>query len=440
MIRPENDHLTPEEIHALLGDLQEPTERRLLFHALARCGTCRGRAPGLLEMLAEGRLAPEASLPEIEVALAEAEAPQRWAALEAETRGLSAEERRERLQRHPGLIHWGLAVWLAEESLERSGEGEAELALERAELAVAAVDGLRADEPAPVEYLAELRAFARAALARAYQVLGDPDSAERAFAQALLQLDRHDEPADFLPFRCRVLAYLACLRYEQGRLRDALLQIDRALAATEAIHRPRAQSVARVLRCKARLLAEAGSWEEALEVQERAAGRMAKTGASPLRLGIEQERLTSLLRLGRVEEAEACIPCLHRQVEDMALAPDAPERLRLTWMEACIHEHRGRLAEAEEALRGVLDGWEAQGRGRDAARALLDLARVLLARGRAPELSRLADRAEELVRSLEVDRETRAVLELFRAAVSWQGVGLELLVDELRSQLDRSGS
>ncbi len=437
MIRPENDHLTPEEIHALLGELQEPVERRLLFHALARCGTCRDRAPGLLEMLAEGRLTPEASLPEIEVALAEAEAPQRWAELEAETRGLSAEERRERLLRNPDLIHWGLAVWLAENSLERAGEGEGELALERAELAVAAVDGLQVDEPAPAEYLAELRAFTRAALARAYRVLGNPDAAEKAFAQALLLLDRHDEPADYLPFRSRVLGLLACLRHEQGRVRDALLQIDRALAATEAIHRPRSETVARILECKARLLAQAGSWEEALEVQERAAGRMAKTGASPLRLRIEEERLTLLLRLDRVEEAEACIPCLRRQVEEMALAADDPERVRLTWVEAGIHEHRGRLEDAQEELRRVLDAWEAQGRGRDAARALLDLARVLLARGRAPELSHLVARAEKLVLTLDVDRETRAVLELFRAAVSWEGTGLELLVSELREQLVR---
>lgn len=434
---PENDHLTTEEIHELLGDLQEPVERRLLFHALGRCATCRDRAPGLLDLLEAGRLTLEASLPEIEVALAETEAPHLWAELEARTRGLPPAERRERLREHPGLAHWGLAVKLAEDSLERCRD-DVDDALAKAELAVAAADGLESDERTPPEYLAELGGFVRAVLAFASWRGGEPDAAERALAQALLHLDRFEEPADFLPFRPRVLELLARLRYEQGRLRDAWLQIDRALEAAEGVHRPQAPMVPRILRWKARILGDAGSWEEALEVQERAAREAGETGDSALRLEAELERLELLLRLDRLEEAEASLRCVRRLMETLENVPeDAPERARLVWAQARIDAHRGRFVDAEAGFRRALALWETRARGRQAARVLLDLARGLLARGQAGEIPSLAALAGRLVENVEMDREARAVLELFRAAVHWDGVSLEPLLDELGRQLDR---
>lgn len=430
---PAEDHLTPKELHGLLGDLQEPTERRLLFHALARCETCREGTPGLLEMLAQGRLTPEASLPEIEVALSEAAASRYWDELRSRLEGLSPEERHARLLRDPRLSHWGLAVHLAELGLD----AEPVPARRRAELATAAADGLQDDEPVPAEYLAELRAFAWAVRADALRRAGEEAEAEDAFDRALAQLDLHEEPADFLPFRSRVLALLARLREQQGRWHEALLGIDRALTATEAIHRPESATVARILGAKARLLAAAGSWEEALEVQEQAVRTLASENPVSLRRSLELDRLELLVRVGSLEEAEACLPCLQRSVDSAEPVGNAvADAARFACLEASVHMRRGRLDEAERARRRGLAAWVSEGNAREAAKALLDLARVVLARGRAGELKNLADRAGQWVDTLDPDRETGAVLQLFRAAVHWEGVGLEVLVEELRKQLD----
>lgn len=434
---PAEDHLTSEELHGLLGDLQEPTERRLLFHALARCETCREGTPGLLEMLAQGRLSPEASLPEIEVALSEAGASRYWDELRAGLEELSAEERHARLLRDPRLAHWGLAAYLAELSLgaERVHAGR------HAELATAAADGLRDDEPVPAEYLAELRAFAWAVRADAFRRVGEEAEAEHAFDRALAQLDLHEEPADFLPFRSRVLALLARLREQQGRWHEALLGIDRALTATEAIHRPESATVAGILGAKARLLAAAGSWEEALEVLDRAVRVLTSESSASLRRRLELDRLELLVRVGSLEEAEACLSCLLRSMDSAESRGNggsaAADAARLAVLEASVHVRRGRLEEAEREQRRGLAAWVSEGNAREAAKALLGLARILLARDRSGALANLADQAGEWVETLDTDRETGAVLQLFRAAVHWEGVGLEVLVEELRKQLDR---
>lgn len=258
MIRPEDEHLTTKEIHELLGELQEPVERRLLLHLLARCETCREQLPGLLDLIDRGRLTPEASLPEIEVALAEAEAPELWEELAAQVEGLPTSQRQERLARHPRLTHWGLAVWLAEESLRRSGQ-DGEDVLRMAQLAVAAAEGLEDDGTVMPEYLAELRAFTWASLADSYREAGELDAAEESFVRAMEFLDRHDDPADFLPFRPRVFLLLTRLRQHQGRFGEALLQIDRALAAAEEVHRLRPETLIEILQCKVHLLTEVAS-------------------------------------------------------------------------------------------------------------------------------------------------------------------------------------
>lgn len=228
-LHPSDAHLTRDDARAFLAHTEQIEERRPLLHLLAACAGCRAGTGALVRVLEERRVPLDASVMEIEAAVSEIEAGEAWEAVE-------------RTHRLPERPTWGLAVRLAETALERARHRPEE-ARALAELAVEAADSLLPAEDDPVaptgEWLAELRALARAALGESHRRAGDPAAAERHLQAALVHLDAYVEPADELPFRTEVLAAAARLRAAQGRRGEAADLLRRAVEAEAVVaYRP----------------------------------------------------------------------------------------------------------------------------------------------------------------------------------------------------------
>lgn len=267
----EHEHLTWAEIEAFFLRTEQPEERRPLYHLLTRCEACRDAAHPIPEMLEEGRIDGDSSWVEIELAVSEWEAPALWARLEADFPDeLRPAERVVILRGDDRWPTWGLCVWLVHRSLA-TVSAEAEAALEWARLALQGALEMPPDLPAPDAWVAELRAFAQAAVGDATRRQGDLEGAREAFRQARRHLEALDDDGDFLPFRPVVFNREAAVLEEQGLLEEALVCLDEALEAWEVVYRHREVDRARILRHKARVLRRLHHLEEAFDVQEEVA-------------------------------------------------------------------------------------------------------------------------------------------------------------------------
>lgn len=424
----EHDHLTWAEAEITLMHTDTPEERKPLFHALALCPVCADNLKPLLELRREGQILITTSFGEIECAIEERAAPALWERLEAEVLA-GAEDRAEvlrRLKEDDRWPTWGLAVWHALRSLEAARRDPAE-ALRWGELAVAGAEALPPDRPAPEEWNAELRAFARAVLGNALRVAGDLEAAEAAFRCAHEQLQRFEangSTANYLPYRPRVYDLESSFFRGRRMFPKALERLDDALEAWEVVENVRPEDRARVLLNKAHLFNELQQVDVALKLHEEAAELLAAGTDDGFRLAVVSNWLFYLARLGRTDEAAEHLPDLRDLADAVGNELD---RLRVDWVAAHVHEAAGAPQRSEALYREVLDGFCVRRIGYDAALVAMDLARLLLHEGRTDEVKELALSVKPIFEALGVEAEVRRAVRTYLAAREREALEVSLL-------------
>lgn len=415
----EHDHLSREETLECLGATESAEERRPLFHLLATCPTCREAASPLLELYRERRVLLDTSFGEVQIAMEEHEAPELWRRMEADALE-DAVDREEVLRRVRGDARWptwGLVAWHARRSTE-AARSDPEEAFRWAKMATAGAARLRADGATPEEWIAELRAFAHAALGNAYRVAGDLRKARVAFARAHEHLDAYPlEVADYLPFRPEVFEMESSLHRARRDYRAAFELLDRAYAAWALVDRALPEDRARVLLKKAKLLDEIDDLEGALAVQEEAANLLGPEADAAFRLAVDNNLVFYLLRAGRTEEALRRLPALQELAD--AEGGDV-DRLRVRWVAARVMAEReddpDAAPRAETIYREVLDGFCERKLAYDAALTAMDLARLLMRQDLPGEVKELALSVQPIFEALGVDVEVHRAVRTYLAA------------------------
>lgn len=412
----EHQHLTWDEAVTFLRTTDAPEERKPLYHLLALCPECAEALQPLPELVRRRCVFLSTTYGEIEVATEEHQAPGLWSRIEAETlrEAVGTEHTLQRLKEDDRWPSWGLTAWHARRSLEAARHDPGE-ALHWAKLAVEGAKGLRDDQPAGEEWNAELRAFAQAALGNAYRVAGELGEAEDAFRRAHEHLNAYpDAMADFLPFRPHVLALEASWLRDRRRYPEALERLDHAAAAWEAVDRATPEDRARVLLQKAKLLDELGMPDGALELHEEAAALLGPEASDEFRLAVVNNLLFYLVRLDRAEEAADWLPALEELAE---AAGNELDDLRVQWVKAHVYDRAEDDADhAESLFREVLDGFCTRKLGHDSALVALDLAHLLLRRGRSDEVEELALAVKPIFEALGVEFEVDRAIRTFLAA------------------------
>lgn len=167
-------HFTAKEIWRLVEESSGEACNRLLLHHLTVCSECYETAGFILDRYRAGDIPLAFATTDLYIAQSRVEAPLRF----AELSGLSAPDRKARIQASERYRSWGLAEWLSQRSLAEKKPVEA---LCLAELAVLVAMELRGGEPVEAGWIANLRAYAWAHVGHLWLRLGDSRAAHEAF-------------------------------------------------------------------------------------------------------------------------------------------------------------------------------------------------------------------------------------------------------------------
>jgi tetratricopeptide (TPR) repeat protein len=398
-----------EELAKLLsgGLEQEKVVTDVVPHLLERCPVCRERYQEIL------RLQEEVGHWSEEVAVFEGrEAPLLWARLA----GLTQEEQVRLIEEEESLHSWGLCQLLLKKSIE-AAFGDPALAIRLANLAVRASAHL--GEVYDPHWVMDLRARALAYLGNARRVLGEFQSAEDAFrkAEGWLRESRTGNPL----VEAEILSLKASLRRDQRRFREALEQVERALALYR--ENGNENGAGKTLLSKAKILEEMGNLDQAIELL-RPPEEIDLVREPRLFAYARYNLLGCLTLAGRHQEAERLLPEIRDLFRDTAQPLDL---VRLHWAEGLIDLGLGRLGPAEAALREVQREFAARGMGYDAALVSLDLALLYAREGCVDALKRLAVELMPVFGSREIHREAVAALLLFQHACEEERASAELV-------------
>jgi tetratricopeptide (TPR) repeat protein len=323
------------------------------------------------------------------------------------------------------------ALKLCELLLARSREAwftDAAASVELAELAVSLSDRLDVGHYGK-GLVEDTRARAWAHLGNARRIASDLRQAEEALHTAEEHLLQGDEDSYTA---VEILSFKASLRNTQGRFEEAAALLDPVIAVyCEARDRHRE---GRALIQKGTALSYAGRHAEAIRVVRRGLKRIDAFEEPRLLVSARHNLIGYLNESGRNEEA------LRTLEETRGLYLQLGERahlVRLRWLEGKIHRDLGHLDKAEAALREARADLIRHGIALDAALVSLDLAMVLLDRGDAAELKRLALEMVPIFESRDVREEALAAFLLFRQAAEAEQVTAGLL-QEMASSLERA--
>ncbi|HTQ80672.1 MAG TPA: helix-turn-helix domain-containing protein, partial [Thermoanaerobaculia bacterium] len=219
-------------------------------------------------------------------------------------------------------------------------------------------------EPGREAWRWRLAGYAWAFVGNAHRVCGDLPAAEAAF-QRSAELWRQGAAEPGSLSEVRLLELEASLRREQRRLPEALILLNRALAADHA-----GASKGRLLIKRAKTLEELGDYEEAVANLGRALPFVDGECDPRLALVVHFNLLEALQLLGQQTEVEERLP----YVRDLtARLGNQLDLLRLRWVEARVAAARGRSAEALAGFEEVRGEFTARGIAYDAALVTLEL-------------------------------------------------------------------
>jgi tetratricopeptide (TPR) repeat protein len=324
-----------------------------------------------------------------------------------------AAEVRALLDQRQDLRTWALCELLCQRSLEAARD-KADRAVELAELALWLAERISGDEA----WCRRLQGFAWAHLGNARRVHGDLPGADRAFRKARKLWKRGSDPLNLLA-RTRVLELEAALRRDQGRLRDALMLLDRALRTEDVGEDLRKH----LLISKATVLEALGNFGRAIEVLSEAALLVAKSGEARLLFTLRLHMAVNHGVLGHHAAVEAMLPKIRRLATARG---DELDLLRVRWLEGRTAAVLGRRREAMEALSRVREGFAARELAYDAALASLELAVLYIEDGRAADVRLLARQMVWIFRAQGIHPEALAALKLFCEAAEKNAVTLHL--------------
>ena len=299
---------------------------------------------------------------------------------------------------------------LVEALLQASFEARFRSLEEMRTLAFAAMVAARnlSPERYSAEMIADLQAKAWGELANTYRITDEFENAEDAFARAS---ESWEQGSGNLMILARLLDLQASLRRAQRRLAEALEHL--SYAHQLYMHLGERHLAGRVMIKRGINTAYDGKPAEA---------------SQHLREGIsliDPKRDPQLTAIGRYELIHSLVDCGRFQEAGGVLLKSGLRRafsaqplnlLKLRWLEAKISLGRERLPKAESALRKVQGDFLRHGQEYDAALAGLDLAEVLLRRGRAAEVRLLAQEILETFEDLGIQPEALKAMRYLRTA------------------------
>lgn len=411
----DDTHFDDAAFRHLLEKDNDEEQIRLLLHHLAVCPGCAAGNGYVLELYRAGALGPRFSTVELDLARSRAEAPALWQKLLAAS---SFEERKRLLRDADGFRSWGLCELLCAES-ERAAARDAVEAVERAELAVLLSSLLEEWQPAEELWLHQLRALAWGHLGNARRVLGELRSAGEAFDRSDEWWEAASSMGDVLGYEVRLLDLKSSLRRDQRRLEEALNLLERALELDAG-----GASKARLLIKKAKIVAEQGDLQHALDILVTAEPHISREEETRLHLCLRHNLLDYLSKAGRYDEARTLLGEVRELSEKEGGALD---RIRLRWAGGRIAAGLGELGEAIEILSELQDDFMARGIGFDAALVTLERAALHARRGETAVVRDLAFELLTLFDNWDIHREALAALALFIQAVEKDAATEELI-------------
>jgi hypothetical protein len=268
--------------------------------------------------------------------------------------------------------------------------------------------------PAP-----EFQAPALAVRGNAKRALGRLLDAEADLEEAQRLLDSPQVTDPGTP--AEVYSYLGSLRKDQGRFEEAAFHLHRAAALYRLLGDR--EKAARVLLNLGTLYYRRHEAAAAIDADEKALELFEEGGEGWLRGYAHYNLAHHLHAAGELERAEAELAA-H---EDLLVAAGEEVVQHVVWLRARIAWSREDLKAAEhlftEARRLALE----RGIAWDASLVALELALVHLVQGRAAPARDLALEALAVFAEQEVERETRAALELLEAAARRDALTRDLL-------------
>ncbi len=300
-------------------------------------------------------------------------------------------------------------------------------AVELANFAVAVAERLDDTHYGPL--LAEdARASAWAHLGNALRIASDHHRAEEALRIAEEHQRRSGEDAYT---EALILSSKASLRSAQGQFDEAARLLDGAIAVYRQARDRHEEG--RALIKKGTALGHAGRHREAIRLIRRGLRWIDLFQEPRLLVTARHNLIFFMTDGGQYQEAEESL------AETRRLYLELGERMnlvRLRWLEGKIARERGRLEEAETALREARDTFLADHIAIDAALVSLDLAILHLQRGEISALKELAAEMAPIFESGAVYPEAAAAVLLFKQAAEAEQVTRALL-DQLASRLHR---
>lgn len=216
----------------------------------------------------------------------------------------------------------------------------------------------------------------------------------------------------------RMREWEAALRIDQGRFREALELLDRALRLG-----PCPEQRGRLLLSKAAALGELRWDERALEVLRQTEGCFDAEGEPKLCLRLRLEQMYFLCQLNRFVEADVLRPEVEELLERIGRDQDRFQARRL---EGRIAAGLGRTEEALQILEEVRNEHQARRQLFETAGLGFELVSLLTALGRSDRVAELAQQLEPLAQEKRLPDATRSTLRLFGKAVKRESFDAEI--------------
>ncbi len=275
----------------------------------------------------------------------------------------------------------------------------------------------------------DMQAMAWACLGNSYRVASDLRSAEEALDRAEAHLERSGGEAYT---EAEILSFRASLRSSQGRFREAVKLLDRALRIYRSARDRHFEG--KTLIQKGLYLGYDGLFERAVRSLRQGLSRIEATEDPRLIVSAQHNLAGFLNDSGEHDQALDTLRKARRLYEDLG---EPSHRARLSWLEGRITRDLGRLEEAETALKSARDFFVEHEIGLDTALVLLDLATVHAQRGDTAELKRLSAEMVPIFASRDLHPEALAAVTLFQQAAEAEQVDRALL-DRIVADLRRT--
>lgn len=340
-------------------------------------------------------------------------------------RALPGQRRRLYIRGTRAFGEWLLGPRICEASAEAAADDPAE-ALDLAGLALFTIE--HTDAPGPFKI--RMRGWGTGFLANAQRVAESLPLSEATMTRARKLWNEGEDPQGLLP-EARLLDLEASLRRGQRRFDEAIRLHERALKAA------RPEEEGHFLLNLSATFDQKGDPEAALRALEQAESKVDGERHPRLMFGLRFNRVATLCRLGRFQEAEPLLPEVRRLAEREG--GGSIDRRKTRWLEANLAAGLGRRDEALAALDEVRQGFEKDGLAYDYALSSLDAALLYRKENRFAEIKALAGDMLAIFKAQNVHREALAAVILFVEAAEKEQVTPDLL-QRLQDYLARAKS